>query len=200
MQQVSFTSTPPSPIFVGETYSVSATGGLSGNPVTFSSLSTDVCTVSGGTATLIHAGTCVLAADQLGGNGYLAAARVSQNFSVTDLASQTISFTSNPPNPGVTGGTYSLSATGGGSGNPVTFSSLSTTVCTVTGSTASLIRAGTCTVAADQAARRGYLAAPQATQAFTVVAPIPQSISFTSTPPNPAIIGGTYGVAATGGR
>src|SRR5204863_2465144 len=52
------------PIFVGETYSVSATGGLSGNPVTFSSLSTNVCTVSGGTATLIHAGTCVLAADR----------------------------------------------------------------------------------------------------------------------------------------
>src|SRR5205814_8994980 len=126
-------------------------------------------------------GTDVVTAGRLGVNGDCAAARVRHNFSVTYLASQASSFTSNPPSHGVTGGTYSLSATGGGSANPVTFSSLSTTVCTVTGSTASLIRAGTCTVAADQAARRGYLAAPQATQAFTVVAPIPPTISFTST-------------------
>ena len=35
---------------------------------------------------------------------------------------QAISFTSTPPSPAVVGGTYTPAATGGGSGNPVTFS------------------------------------------------------------------------------
>ncbi|MFZ2593937.1 MAG: YDG domain-containing protein [Minisyncoccia bacterium] len=58
-----------------------ATGGLSGNPVTFatSSLAT-ICTVSGATVTITGAGTCVVTADQAGGGSYSAAPQVTQSF------------------------------------------------------------------------------------------------------------------------
>ena len=83
-------------------------------------------------------------------------------------ASQTITFTSTVPSSAVYGGTYTVSATGGGSGNPVTFSSLTTTVCSVSNSTVSFVGIGLCTVAANQAGNANYLAAPQSTQTFTI--------------------------------
>ena len=64
-------------------------------------------------------------------------------------APQTITF--NNPGTQTVGGMLPLSATGGGSGQPVTFSSLTLSVCTVSGSTASMIAAGMCTTEANQA-------------------------------------------------
>ena len=64
-------------------------------------------------------------------------------------ASQTITFTSSPPSDATVGGpTYTVSATGGGSGNPVTFTidSSATSVCSITGSVASFTGEGTCTI------------------------------------------------------
>jgi PKD repeat protein len=61
-----------------------------------------------------------------------------------------------------------VSATGGGSGNAVTFTSLTSTVCSLAGNVVNLDAGGTCTIAADQAASAGYLAAPQVTQSFAV--------------------------------
>jgi hypothetical protein len=61
---------------------VSATGGASGNAVTFSSLTTGVCTISGGTVTGVTAGTCTIAANQSGNANYNAAPEVTQNITV----------------------------------------------------------------------------------------------------------------------
>jgi YD repeat-containing protein len=61
-----------------------------------------------------------------------------------------------------------LSATGGGSGNPVSFLSLTTSVCTVAGTTVTGAAVGTCTIAANQAGNATYTAAPTATQSFSV--------------------------------
>ncbi len=97
-------------------------------------------------------------------------ATVTHPYSVSQAA-QTINFTSTPPVPAYVGGSYSVSASGGGSGNPVVFSSLSPGVCTVSGSTVAPDAAGTCVVAANQAGNSDYLAAPQATQSFTISAP-----------------------------
>ncbi len=83
-------------------------------------------------------------------------------------SSQSITFASSPPNGAIAGGTYTVSATGGGSGNAVTFTSLTSTVCTVAGNSVSLDAGGTCTIAADQAGSAGYLAAPQVTQSFDI--------------------------------
>ena len=55
----------------------------------------------------------------------------------------------NPPVTGVVGGSATLSATGGGSGNPVVFGATTPTICTVGGATVSFIAAGTCTVTAN---------------------------------------------------
>lgn len=82
-QSIAFTSTPPSGATVGGTYTVSATGGESGNPVTFSSLTPGICGVSGAAVTFIAGGGCTVAADQAGSARYLAAPRVTQSFAIT---------------------------------------------------------------------------------------------------------------------
>jgi len=83
-------------------------------------------------------------------------------------APQVISFTSSPPSPALTGGTYSVAAIGGASGNAVVFSSLSTSICTVGGNSVSLLTVGDCIVAANQAGGSGYSPAPQISQTFVV--------------------------------
>ena len=81
---------------------------------------------------------------------------------------QSITFASSPPNGAIVGGTYTVSATGGGSGNAVTLSSLAPTVCSVAGNVVSLDAGGTCVIAADQAGSAAYFAAPQVTQSFNI--------------------------------
>ena len=135
-QTITFTSTPPAHAMVGgPSYTVTATGGASGNPVTFASGSPMVCTVSGSTVTFIGAGTCVIDADQAGDANHSPAAQAQQSVAV-GKAAQAINFTSTPPTGAVVGGpSYTVTATGGPSGNPVTFASGSPMVCTVSGST-----------------------------------------------------------------
>ena len=81
--------------------------------------------------------------------------------------------TTRPPLLSYVGDTYDMAATGGGSGNPVVFSSLTPAVCTAgpsanNASAVDLVGVGTCTVAADQAGNATYAPAPQVTQSFTV--------------------------------
>ncbi|MDD2923939.1 cytochrome c, partial [Rhodoferax sp.] len=52
----------------------------------------------------------------------------------------------------------------------VTLASTTPTVCTVSGTTLTLVAAGTCTLTADQAGNTGYAAAPQVVRSFTVAA------------------------------
>ena len=81
-QVLTFTSTPPSPATIGSTYNLAATGGPSGDPITFSSLTAGVCTVGGTSVTLASIGTCTVAADQLGNSDYQDAAEITQSFAV----------------------------------------------------------------------------------------------------------------------
>ncbi len=182
-QTIIFTSTAPSDAVVdGSAYSVTATGGESGNAVTFAvdNASTAVCSISGSTVSFTGAGTCTINANQTGTVNYSAAAQVQQSFSV-GKAAQAITFTSTPPASAAVGGpTYLVSATGGNSGNTVTFAiaGASAANCSISGSTVSFIGAGECTINADQAGNDNYLAAPQTPQAFTV-GKGSQTISFT---------------------
>ncbi len=90
--------------------------------------------------------------------------------SVTPKANQTITF----GNPGTQtfGTTPTLSATAS-SGLTVAFSSATTGVCTVSGTTLTFVTAGTCTINADQAGNGTYFAAPQVPQSFTVNPVVP---------------------------
>ena len=197
VQSISFTSSAPSGAVVGgPTYGVSASAS-SGLPVSFSvdPASAGVCTLSGATVSFVGSGTCTIRADQGGNASYQAAPQVSQSFAV-NIAGQTISFTSTPPGGAATGGpTYTVTAAAS-SGLSVAFSSGSPSVCGVSGSTVSFLAPGTCTVLANQGGNGSYSAAPQVSQSFAVAAG-PQTISFTTTAPSGAYVGGpTYGVAA----
>ncbi len=201
-QSITFTSKPPTSPAFGDTYTVSATGGDSGNPVTFSvdpATTGNACTIDGSTVTVRHAGTCVIAADQAGTDDYAAAETRTQSVTVSKVK-QSITFTSKPPASPAFGDTYDATATST-SGLPVTFSvapSTTNSACSVTGSTVTFLHAGTCVIAADQAGNDDYTPAPRVTQSV-LVHKGPQSITFTSTPPSPGFVGTTYDVAATGG-
>ncbi len=87
------------------------------------------------------------------------------------LTNQSISFTSTAPSNAYVGGpNYVVSATGGGSGNAVTFSidAAATGVCSSVGSLVTFLATGTCVINANQAGNSTYAAAPQAQQSFTV--------------------------------
>jgi 2',3'-cyclic-nucleotide 2'-phosphodiesterase (5'-nucleotidase family) len=56
------------------------------------------------------------------------------------------------------------------SGLPVSYSSLTTGVCTVSGAMVNLLATGTCTITAEQFGDSSYIAAPPVTQSFTVTA------------------------------
>ena len=99
------------------TISATASSGL---VVTFSSATPLVCSVSGTSVTLLHAGTCTIDADQAGNATYDAAPRVSQPFAI-GMGDQTISF-SGPSAKTLLDSPVTISATAS-SGLVVTFSS-----------------------------------------------------------------------------
>jgi hypothetical protein len=174
-QTITFTA-PVSPVNYGVapiSLSASASSGLA---IAFNVVS-GPGTISGSTLTITGAGTVVVAANQAGNANYAAATQVTQNILV-NAASQTITFTA-PTSP-VTYGVspITLVATGGASGNAVTFSVVSGPG-TVSGSTLTITGAGTVVVAANQAGNANYSAATQVTQSITVNQ-ASQTISFTA--------------------
>jgi len=161
-QTIVFTSAPPNPALAGNSYTVSVTSGGSGKPVVFSSKTPAICSISGRTVKLLAGGSCEVAANQAGGSGYLPAPEVLQTFNI--YIGQVIKFTSNFPTHALVGSTYLVTATGGASGNPVTFTSLTSGICSVTGTAAKFLASGTCTIAANQNGNSTYAQAAQVTQ------------------------------------
>ncbi|MBL8523430.1 MAG: Ig-like domain repeat protein [Betaproteobacteria bacterium] len=186
----------------GQTYSPGGTFTInpvatssSGLAVAHSSGSTGICTVSGTTVTILSAGTCILRATQSGNVNYNAATLTTQNVVIAP-ASQTIAFGAQAGQTFAPGGTFAISpAATATSSLAVTYSSLTAGVCTVSGGTVTMVAAGTCTIAADQAGNGNYNAAPQATQGV-MIAPGSQTITF-GVLPNLAIGSAPFTVAAT---
>lgn len=146
----------------------------SGLPVTFTSNSTQVCTVSGVSITLVAVGTCSITASQVGNATYAPAPSITQTFTVS-LATQTIAF---PAIPNVVYGAAPITITAtASSGLPVTFASTSASVCTVSGANVTLIGAGICSLTASQPGNANYAAAQSVTETFTV-STATQTITF----------------------
>jgi hypothetical protein len=83
-QEITF-DTPPMRAIADSPFQESATGGGSGNPVTFQSLTTGICTTGGtndATVTLVSVGNCTLRASQAGNDNYEAATPVDRTFAV----------------------------------------------------------------------------------------------------------------------
>ena len=108
--------------------------------------------------------------------------------------SQTITF--NAPGTQTVGTPLTLSATAS-SGLTVSFASKTTTICTVSGKTATFIKAGTCTIQASQAGNGTWAAATSVSRSFTVnAAPLkPQTITFTT--PGTQTVGTLLTLSAT---
>ena len=118
----------------------------------------------------VTAGTCSIAANQAGNANYTTAPQAVLTFSIVSPSSpvvnQTISFGATPTVS--VGGSGSLTATGGASGNPVVFTSATPGVCTVSGNSVTGVTAGTCSIAANQLGNANYTAAPQALLTFAI--------------------------------
>ncbi len=258
-QTITFNAIASQP--AGSSFTLAATAS-SGLPVSFTSSTPAVCTVSGTTATLRSTGTCTIVASQSGNGANNPAAAVTQSFSVvaqgftlsvataavtlaqgssgsdavsiarlngfsgsityavTGLPSSvTGSVSGNALNLNVSGtaaqGSYPVTITGtsgnlvatcsltlvvaapvpqaqtltfnaianqtaatslsltatSSSGLAVSFAATTPAVCSVAGTTASLLAAGTCTIVASQAGNGSYAAAASVAQSFSVVSP-----------------------------
>lgn len=168
-------------------YNLTATGGASGNAVTYVSNNTGVASIVGSQVTINGAGTANITASQAGNANYNAATNVVQVLTV-NKAIQTISFGAladrNDVDPN-----FQLTATGGGSGNPVTYTSSVTTVCTIVdnlgsldpnGSYVDIISPGQTTITASQAGNANYLAATAVQQVQNILntSLLQQTITF----------------------
>jgi Bacterial Ig-like domain (group 3)/Putative Ig domain/Immunoglobulin I-set domain len=194
-QTITFTSSPPSPAVTGESYAVTATGGPSGNPVTFSidAGSAGVCTISSSIVTFTRPGACVIDAAQAGDAQY-APASGSQTVPVTKADTSTV-VTVHPHDI-----TAAVTAVAPGAGTPtgsVTFSVDGSPVGTapLTGGTATL----TYTVPAGQS--RAVSAAYGGDSGFTGSSASTTrddpSITATVTSPIPKTASGWYRTAVT---
>lgn len=154
----------------------SATSSL---PVSFVSSDLGVATINGNTVTITGAGSVTITASQTGNANYQAATSVNQQLTV-NKATQAITFGTIPSK--VFGDSpFSLTASGGMSGNPVTYTSSNVNVATVSGSTVSIVGAGSATIAANQSGNSNFEAASTATQTL-LVAKANQTITFAPLP------------------
>jgi hypothetical protein len=164
IQTISVTTHAPSSATYNTSFTVAATGGGSGNPVTFSE--GGVCTAAGVTFTMTSGtGTCDVKYDQTGDANYNAATQVVEHVAA-QKAGQTITFGPLPvrlfgdPD-------FTVTATAD-SGLPVSFAASGQ--CMVTGVTVHLVASGTCTITASQAGNDNYSTAAPIPQSFTITA------------------------------
>lgn len=143
--------------------SATATSGLS---VSFSSSGN--CSLSVLSLALTGAGSCTVTASQPGDANYNPAPDVVHTFQIAK-APQAVAFTLGFTSKTLGDPDFGVTATGGASGNAVSFSSATPGSCTVTGTTVHLLTAGTCTVRASQAGNENYDAAPDEDRSFTVL-------------------------------
>jgi len=131
--------------------------------------SSGVCSGSGtGSATITMtsgAGTCSVRYNQSGNTNYNPAPEVIESATATK-SGQTITFAA-LPNRILGDPAFTVTATAS-SALSVSFSSRTLPVCTLSGSTVTLVSAGTCTVRASQGGNGNYLAAPDVDRSFTV--------------------------------
>jgi hypothetical protein len=143
--------------------------------VTLTSTTTGICTVAGFVITAVGSGECSISASQPGDANYEAAAQVDRYFTISK-GSQTVTFTA-PENITYGNTPASLSATST-SGLEVTFTSATSDVCTVSGTTVTIKKAGTCTILSKREADNNYYRAADVPRTFTIAKATPSLSSF----------------------
>ena len=145
-------------------YALTATAS-SGLPVSYTSSNSDVATVSGNNVTIVGVGTTTITAMQPGNTNYSAAEPVEQELTVGEK-SQTITFEALAEKT-YGDADFNLTATAS-SGLAVIYASSNEAVATVSGSTVTIVGAGTATITASQAGNDNYQAATDVLQTLTV--------------------------------
>ena len=174
-QTIQFSPAAPSGTF-GTMVTVTATAQPSGNAATLVlDGSSTACTLNSsgpGTITLnitTGTGTCVITGSGGAGGNYAAAPP--QNLSITvQKATQTITFDTPPNNTTFTLATpsFTVGAFATPSGLPIVFASASPSVCTVSGTTVTIVAGGTCVINANQPGDPDYSAANQVTNSYPI--------------------------------
>ncbi|HOZ51921.1 MAG TPA: YDG domain-containing protein, partial [Chitinophagaceae bacterium] len=253
----------PNVIYGSSPVTLTATGGASGNPITYTSSNTNVATIAGNTMTIVGAGSTVITASQAGNANYEPALDVMQtqvvdvkeltvpsasadnkvydgnniatisnlsltgvvgsdnvvvtgggtfastnvgtaiavstnlvlsgthasNYSITQpsgltaditTAAQVIDFPAIPVKT-FTSAPFALTATGGTSGNPITYISDNPLVATISGNTVTITGVGTANITASQAGDANHSAAVDVVQILTVTQAT-QFITFAALP------------------
>ena len=134
-------------VTVGSTITLSTTGGSSSGAVYYYT-NTPGCLISGSSLSASVAGTCSVMAIKVGDTTYagVASSLVSFIFSSSNLSAQAPLSVSGSPSTTTVGSTISLSPVGGSGSGVVTFSTNSSSVCSISGSTLTAIAAGACVV------------------------------------------------------
>lgn len=205
----------PAEIVRGPTpYTLTATGGASGNPVVFSAATTQWCMTSGTNGqelTAVTRGLCMVDASQAGNVDYQAATTVRKNTYFLEYRALVVTAPTTHP----WGGTATLASTHGTIGRPVTFTSLTPAICSTAGAIADFnyqqflnghivtpVQLGLCRIRATVPAHTSWL--PAETEFEITIVKRSQVISMTtrvSVAPNetiPAVIaGGASGLPVT---
>ena len=170
-----------SPLTYNQSETLSVTGGSTSGAVTYS-VSSGPCAVNGGRLTANSGtGACLVTATMAGNSNYNSVTSSPANTVTLASVSQTITFTTNPPPSAAYKSSFTVAATGGASGNAVTFTSAG--ACSNSGATYTMASStGTCSVIANQAGNSNYAAAAQVTKTANATGPSvlvsPSTISF----------------------
>jgi hypothetical protein len=134
-------------VTVGATITLSTSGG-SGTGNVYYYTNSSGCSVSGSTLSATLAGTCSVMAIKVADSTYAgtASSLVSFIFTSSNLRSQSALSVSGSPTSTTVGSTISLSPVGGSGGGAVSFSTNSSSVCSISGSILTAISAGACVV------------------------------------------------------
>jgi len=156
------------------TSGATATSGLT---VTLTSNTPGICSISGLDILTIANGTCEITATQSGSAAYAAALPVTVSFPVSSGTAQTITFS----NPGtqVVGTPYTAAPTATSS-LPVLLTSMTPSVCTISGFVLTFVVTGTCNITASQAGNVTFSPATNVSQSFTVNAPVTSGVAISA--------------------
>jgi hypothetical protein len=157
-----------------------------GLAVTFATLTSAKCLVNGTVLTIRQSGTCTIRASQAGNSKYTAATSVDASFVIA--STQSITFSVSTIGTQTLGGSalnMSSLATAT-SGLTVGFTSTTSSICTVSGTTVTYIGAGKCRVVASQEGDADYDPAPNIAREITVNRGTQSTLTVSST-------SGTYG-------
>ena len=159
------------PLTFNQSETLSVTGGTTGGAVTYNLVSGS-CSISGNQLKATSGtGACQVTATMAGNSNYGPVTSTPANTVSLSPASQTITFTTNPPASAAYMSTFKVVATGGSSGAPLVFTSAG--ACSNNGATYTMTNSlGTCSVIANQAGNLNYAAAPQVIKTVTATGPL----------------------------